>query len=333
MSTVSDRGVIDNMVLEKDGTLALCIVDHLPWDYCVREQHARILQDKINDYLQFIDSGEIAAYHKAEEYNRIAIRIIAKYSYSQYCLDFFERVQNWVKENGGFCELTWTHLSPQDGEETEFQDGFSDDYVFVPEKVYPRIKKNWAKNPLEAVTIMASDNDFNNGTNGETSEFNNVPMFRIMDSYVITLLQDMGSTYMYLSYENIPQEASLERLQQQAFENLQRDITYRMVESKVPEVYGIIAGGDFEAESLCLTGIWADCSEKLQDDLLIAVPTKDVVLFTKASDKKAIRKMIKLAQENLKRNQKESPALIFSPDIFYYNWDTKLLVISKKYKI
>ena len=48
-----------------------------------------------------------------------------------------------------------------------------------------------------------------------------------------------------------------------------------------------------------------DCSEALQDDLLIAVPTKDMVLFTRAGNKKSIRKMIKQAQKIFEENQKE----------------------------
>lgn len=82
----------------------------------------------------------------------------------------------------------------------------------------------------------------------------------------------MGSTYMYLTYDNLPEDTSVQLLEGKAFENLYRDITYRMVESKEAGVYGLVAGGDFEAEALCLLGIWEDCSEELQDDLLIAVP-------------------------------------------------------------
>ena len=95
----------------------------------------------------------------------------------------------------------------------------------------------------------------------------------------------------------------------------------------------MVAGGGFEAEALCLPGIWEDCSEALQDDLLIAVPTKDMVLFTRAGNKKSIRKMIKQAQKIFEENQKESPFLIFSRDVFYYNKSTKELEISKKYHI
>ncbi len=38
---------------------------------------------------------------------------------------------------------------------------------------------------------MAANNNFNNQS-GEIQEYNNIPMFRIYDSYIITLIQDMG---------------------------------------------------------------------------------------------------------------------------------------------
>lgn len=91
--------------------------------------------------------------------------------------------------------------------------------------------------------------------------------------------------------------------------------------------------GDFEAEALCLSGVWEDCGEELQDDLLITVPTKDMVLFTRADDKKSIQRMIKQAQEIYECNQQESPLLIFSRDVFYYDRNTKQLAISKKYRV
>lgn len=331
MSDVNDRYVIDQMVLEEN-RLVLIIVDMMEWEYCMRSEHAHALKEKISDYLQFIGSGQISEHHRDEEYDRVVIRVAAKCSYSRYGLDFLESCRKWIRENGNLCELEWTHLPKDNGEETEFQDGFSDDYIFEPDKIYPRIKKNWSKNPAETVTLMAANNNFYN-EGGQTQEYNHIPMFRIYDSYIITLMQDMGSTYMYLTYDHLPKDTSVELLEERAFGNLHRDITYRMVESKEAGVYGLVAGGDFEAEALCLPGIWEDCSEALQDDLLIAVPTKDIVLFTSAGDKKSIRRMIKQAQEIFESNRKESPILIFSRDVFYYDRSKKQLAISKKYSL
>lgn len=329
MSDVNDRYIVDQMVMEGE-KLVLTIVDPMEWNYCTRESHANTLNAKISDYLQFIGSGQIAEHHKAEEYQKIVIRVAAKCSYSMYGLAFLERCRKWIQENGDLCELEWTHFANDDEAETEFQDGFSDDYIFEPDAVYPRLKKNWSKTPSETVTLMAANNNFNNHSD-EMQGYNDLPMFRIFDSYIITLIQDIGNTYMYLTYENLPKDTSVEALENKAFENLQRDITYRMVESKETGVYGLVAGGNFEAESLCLPGIWEECSEELQDDLMIAVPTKDMVLFTGAGNKKAIRKMIKQAREIYRQNQKETPLLIFSRDVFYYDKAAKQLVLSEKY--
>ena len=77
MSDVNNRYVIDQIAVE-DEKLVLIIVDPMEWGYCVRESHAHTLKDKISDYLQFIDSGQAAEYHKDEEYNRIENRVAAK---------------------------------------------------------------------------------------------------------------------------------------------------------------------------------------------------------------------------------------------------------------
>lgn len=109
MSDVNNRYVIDQIAVE-DEKLVLIIVDPMEWGYCVRESHAHTLKDKISDYLQFIDSGQAAEYHKDEEYNRIVIRVAAKCSYSNYGLDFLERCQKdsgkraYASLNGLICK-------------------------------------------------------------------------------------------------------------------------------------------------------------------------------------------------------------------------------------
>ena len=50
MSNVRDRGVID-ITLEEDGRYVLVILDAMKWEPATRQEHGRILQDKINDYL------------------------------------------------------------------------------------------------------------------------------------------------------------------------------------------------------------------------------------------------------------------------------------------
>lgn len=317
MSTVSDRNVIDQMILDGDA-LNLIIADNLSWNYAERVVHARILQDKINDYLNFIGSGQLEEYHGRSEYYRVVIKIIAEYPYSRYGIEFLEKVRGLIGKTGLECGLEWTHIF-EEGGENSFDDGFSDDYVFDPEKIYPRLKYNSAPNPLEAVRIMTCDSNFDEGENEKTLT-DLVPMMRCWERYVMMFIQDIGSTYKVITYEDMPNGMAVEELEQKAFDNLARDVQYRIAESSVePGVWGVLAGGDFEAESLRLF-IWEEISDKFNGgDLIIAVPTKDIVMFVPAGNKKLIRKLKRMAYDTMERNLKESPELIFTRDMFRYN--------------
>ena len=143
MSNVRDRGVID-ITLEEDGRYVLVILDDMKWEPATRQDHGRILQGKINDYLNYIASGQA---EEAKPGLRPVIRIIAQYSYSKYCIDFLERVRAFIKGKDDICDIEWTHSS----EDGPFEDGFSDDFVFDETQIYPRIKKNWAKDTQNTV--------------------------------------------------------------------------------------------------------------------------------------------------------------------------------------
>lgn len=317
MSNVCDRGVID-ITLEEDNKYVLVIIDILEWNYATRQKHAAILQDKLNDYLDYIASGQA---EKTKPGLRPVIRIIAQYSYSKYCIDFLERVKNFIKNKDDICDLEWTHNS--EGE--EFNDGFSDDYIFEPEKVYPRLKKNWAKNPLEEISLMAASDNAPN--------YENLVMFRVMDSFIGTFVVDIGEEYRYFTYDMLPSNISPEQLQEIAFDNLSKNIEYKYCESKEPGVFGIIAGGNFEAESICWSGLWDELAEKLNDDIIISIPTKDIVYYTKLNDKKLRNKMFKMANKMWEENQKKTPYLLFCRDIFVYSRENKKISVSTDYKL
>ncbi len=55
--SVDQTQVIDVVSKDPKGTIVLSISDHLDWDNT--KQHLLILQEKINTYLNFVDSGEI----------------------------------------------------------------------------------------------------------------------------------------------------------------------------------------------------------------------------------------------------------------------------------
>lgn len=321
MSNITDRNVIDCMMIE-NRTIVLIILDTLPWEYVTRSTHSQAMLGKVNDYLDFVHSGQIYEHRNKDDFDCVSIRLVAQYSFSRYALNLFEKIRLQIHENGD-CSFEWCH-SEEDLRTKTFDDGFSDDFIFNAEKVYPRIKKNWAKKPLEEVSLLNYK-----APDGKV----NAPMYRIWESYVGLFMQDVGEGYVYLDYDMLPENIDIDKLNEKAFENLSRDIDYRMEESKEKGIFGLLAGGDFEVESLCFGGIWEQCANTLNGNLAIAIPTRDMVLFTLADNKKLTKKLLRMAREILERNRTENPKLIFSNDVFEFNRDTKELKLSRKLKV
>lgn len=315
--SILDRNVIDITFVE-DNKYILIITDHLEWNYDDSVEHAHLLQDKIYDYLDYIYSGQ------AEEKNpglRPVIRIISKYSYSNYSISFLEKFKKHIKETDDICDLEWEH----DTKDGPFNDGFNDEYVFDSTKLYPRIKKNWAKNPLENISIL--------NTNKQVpDQLNNLVLFKSWDSFIDFIMVDIGEGFDYFSYDMMPADMTPEQLRDIAFENLINKIKYKYCEIKEPGIFLISADGNFEAESIYLTGIWEQVANQLGDDIIISIPTKDVVLYTKLNDEKLRDRMLNIARETFDNN-KESLDIIFCKDIFIYLKDKKEMVISDKYSL
>ena len=74
-------------------------------------------------------------------------------------------------------------------------------------------------------------------------------------------------------------------------------------------------------------------AEKLNDDIIISIPTKDIVYYTKLNDKKLRNKMFKMANKMWEENQKKTPYLLFCRDIFVYSRENKKISVSTDYKL
>lgn len=318
MSTVKDRGVID-LIRATDSTVEIIITDDMEWNFGIRQYHCQLLQDKINDYIAFIENGQLGEMHPGKA---PVIKVMGEFAFSRYALDYMGRVKNFL-EGKEVCGFEWGHA-----DDKEYDDGFSDDFVFDIDKVYPRLRKNWAKKPLEEVTILPPSYP-----NKNAPDYSNQPMFRVYDSFVYHFMQDVGSCYTYLDYDQIPEGVDMNALADAAFKNLANNITYRMVDSKEKGIYGIVAGGDLEAEAILLDGLWSGVASEIGDDVIISIPTKDVVFFTKASDKKLIKKMLKMAGDLFEQNRKDTPGLLFCKDVFFYNRERNEITITDKYSL
>jgi hypothetical protein len=109
---IDQTNVVDSIGFDPNKDEAqLIITDHLGWAEGEREdkEHLYLLQEKINSYLRFIESGEIySAYPKAEG-KTLLIRVIAKFDMPTNAKEFFSRVQEELLASG--YKITFERLN------------------------------------------------------------------------------------------------------------------------------------------------------------------------------------------------------------------------------
>ena len=101
--SVTDRNIIDiTSIEEKDSQkyLVLWISDHLEWGDDVTREHLIILQDKINDYLDFITSDQVSEHYDSANYDTIVIRILFSYPVPLDGTAFLNQANEVIEEAG-----------------------------------------------------------------------------------------------------------------------------------------------------------------------------------------------------------------------------------------
>ena len=117
-----------------------------------------------------------------------------------------------------------------------------------------------------------------------------------LGNLAIFYVVDTGDKFVLILKSDVPSDLTVDQLHALATANLSRDVDFRFNET-VFGGYGILAGGDHEAGSLCLDGVWQWCSDQLQDNLVVGVPTKDIVMMVPASDSEQITSLKKMVLE------------------------------------
>jgi len=107
---------------------------------------------------------------------------------------------------------------------------------------------------------------------------------------VIFVIKRGEEAYEIVKDNMLPPSLPVEELYHSACENLVRDVEF-VIGNTWYGAFGIIADGIHEASSLCFKHIWQVCVDKLKDDLVIMVPSKDTVLFAPAAQGNVVEKM------------------------------------------
>jgi hypothetical protein len=97
--SVEQRKVVDCVGMDKtDGHVTLTITDHLSW--LPDNEHLLVLQNKINDYLAFLASGELYDAYPQAHGREIEIQVICKYSPAGDGVRFLELASETVRKAG-----------------------------------------------------------------------------------------------------------------------------------------------------------------------------------------------------------------------------------------
>lgn len=159
-------------------------------------------------------------------------------------------------------------------------------YENIKDKIYP-----WVKETL-------TDHE---ARNGKYISPKDTPLISFVGDLMIVFVIERGEdTYEILKDNMLPPDTDMECLYQKACENLAKNVNF-VISNTLYGGFGIIADGHHEASSLCFRHIWAMCSEKLEDDLVIMTPCKDMVLFVPAGNPKLIEQMTDYGTEAYNR--------------------------------
>jgi Family of unknown function (DUF6572) len=96
--SVDQSQVIDIVSKDRKGSLVLSISDHLDWENT--KEHLHLLQEKINTYLRFLDSGEVFEKYPDSRGRPIEIEIIFHYQPTMEARSFLAKVKPIVEGSG-----------------------------------------------------------------------------------------------------------------------------------------------------------------------------------------------------------------------------------------
>jgi len=171
-------------------------------------------------------------------------------------------------------------------------------YLFehIKDKIYP-----WVKETLVDYTAL----------NGKYISPKDTPIISFVGDLMIIFVIERGEdTYEIIKDNMLPPGTDMEELYQIACRNLARDVKF-VISNTTYGGFGILADGHHEASSLCFKHIWSLCVDKLQEDIVIMVPSKDMVLFTPISNQQQIEAMYAYGIEAYERNKDKISTKLF----------------------
>lgn len=173
----------------------------------------------------------------------------------------------------------------------------------VKDRIYPWIKVTYdsgAEVPSTAPKIELKDEE--------------QPIMRNwLGNLAVFYAVDEGDKFSLLQKRDLPTEITMDELHLIAVNNLNRDVEFSFNETGFGG-YGLIAGGDHEAGSLTLKFIWDWCADQIQDNLIVAVPAKDLIMMVPESDIEKINSLKNFVTEIFKNGNR-----LLTKQLYHFN--------------
>lgn len=96
--SLMNLGVVDFISIDLNGNAVLTVSDDLIWDD--KNEHLMALQNKINAYLSFIESGNLYQEYPNAKGRDIAIEIVAKYEPNDNARLFLDATKEVIQSAG-----------------------------------------------------------------------------------------------------------------------------------------------------------------------------------------------------------------------------------------
>jgi hypothetical protein len=83
---------------KKSGAIVVTLIDEMNWNN--ENDHLMLLQEKINNYLSFVESGEIQTSYPSSVNKKVDINVVMQYEPSKNGITFLDKVKEIVLNAG-----------------------------------------------------------------------------------------------------------------------------------------------------------------------------------------------------------------------------------------
>lgn len=114
---------------------------------------------------------------------------------------------------------------------------------------------------------------------------------------IILYAEDSPKNIRYFRPEDL-EKAHIDRaeLRSLACENLKR-LLPKIERRGANGLFILTAGGDYEASLLLIDSVWKDVQKEVRGDIVVAIPTRDLLIVTGSDDQQGIERMRQIVQE------------------------------------